>query len=268
MADKAKGALSGAAGGAATGAAIGGPYGAVIGGVAGGLYGLFSTPDDYISPSFSDINLQSENPELYAQLLKLRAVEALAKQEYDTRRQGATYQEEQDYARGLSNSRDIQASQGLLGTSVGNSQMTATNNQLRGAIAERALREKEALYNNYQQAAMQNFNATRQGLMDVMGQRTGAAEMNYKNGLAEQEGNNQFIYNGLRAYQTADQNQANLAYQQQLQQNSPFGQGYGTYGYGASIPQANYEMPTMNPYSQGVPGMSQPQYGLGGNYRY
>ncbi len=257
MASKLGGAASGAVGGAATGAAIGGPYGAAIGAVGGGLYGLFSTTDDYTSPSFSDINLASENPELYQQVLQLRALQQQAQSAYNARRIGMTDLEQRDLAQGLSNSRDIQSSQGLLGSSVGNSQMADTNARLRGSIANRALQEQGQLFGQLQGATQNAYNGTNQALQEIMAQKMGQSQMNYQQGLAQTQGNTQFIQSGLNAYQTADQNNQNNAFRQQLMQNSPFyGQGYGGPAYNslplAAPPQQNY-----NPYSQGIPGYNQ-----------
>lgn len=270
MADKAQGAISGAAGGAALGTAIAPGYGTAIGAVAGGLYGLFSTPDDYTSPSFSDINLQSENPELYAQLLQLRAIQSQAQREYDTRRMGMTAQEESDYYKGMANSRDVQSSQGLLGTSVGNSQMTNTNNLLRGAIADRALKEREQLFGNLQSATQNNFNGTNQALQEIMALKSGAGQMNYNQGLQQTQGNTAFIQSGLNAYQTANNNDQNNQFRQQLLNQSPFAGYGGPGGYGnpyAPVPQSNFSQPQMNPYSQGVPGYGYQRANLG-SYTY
>lgn len=263
MADKGMGAVSGAAGGAALGGSVGGPYGAAIGAVGGGLYGFFSTPDDYVSPSFSDINLQSENPELYAQILQLRAIQKQATDAYNARRLGMTDLEQRDLAAGLSNSRDIQSSQGLLGSSVGNSQMADTDARLRGAIANRALQEQGQLFGQMQGAAQGNFSATNQALNEIMAAKQGAAQMNYKTGMDQNAGNTAFIQSGLNAYQTASNNQNNEAFRQQLLQNSPYyNSGYGGPVYNSiplAAPQQNY-----NPYSAGVPG-NQPRLG---NYSY
>lgn len=266
MASQLGGAASGAVGGAATGAAIGGPYGAAIGAIGGGIYGALSTPDDYTSPSFSDINLANENPELYQNILQLRALQQQAQTAYNARRLGMTDQEQRDLSQGLSNSRDVQSSQGLLGSSVGNSQLADTNARLRGSIANRALQEQGQLYGQLQGATQNSYNATNQALQEIMAQKTGGAQLNYQQGLAQTQGNTQFIQSGLNSYQTANNNANNEAFRQQMLQNSPF---YGQGGYGGpvynSLPIANPSM-SYNPYSSGTPGVSaQPSLG---NYNY
>lgn len=181
--------LGGAASGAGIGATVGGPYGAIAGGAIGGLLGLFNGNDSSpSSPLFSDINLARDNPQLWAEIQKNNALISEAQRMYNNRRQGMTYGEKMGLEDALANQRSQQAYQGTLGSSVGVGQQAMLEARLRDSIANRALQEQQALYNQYAQAQGRGYEMTRQGIMDVMGQNQGA----YNQARADEQASNQF----------------------------------------------------------------------------
>lgn len=199
-------------------------------GAAGQIAGMLEDSPEYKAQSFRDINLQNENPDLYAETLKMRMAADEAERMYTARRSGATQAEQRELGQGLARSQEILANQGLLGSSVGTSQMADTESRLRGAIAERALREQQALYQQAQAARGNVFNAMRGMQGDVMNERNRAAQINYGDQQGESQAQNQFFS--------------------------------GLFNSGANLAGQAYLGDQMNAYRQGVPSMQMgaPQY--------
>lgn len=259
--------------GAGIGMMVGGPIGAAIGGGLGFLGGLFSGSDkepEYVSPSFADINLQNENPELYAELMRMQAMSDQAEQMYNQRRAGMTYGERQGLNEAMSNQAQQQANQGLLGSSAGAAMQADAEARLRDQIQQRAFQEQQALFNNLAQQRAAKANALMAAQNQIMGLKTHGADVNYNQAMAEDQAANQFysgLFNGglgmLGQYQNMQglKDIAKMQYGQlgpnELPTNIPAGipsEGPGTQYYGG-VPGYSSSGGTFNynPYAKPLP---------------
>lgn len=159
-------------------------------GLAGGI-GLL-TGDSPEAPQLSDIDLARDNPELFQELQRLRRLVQQSEAMYNARRAGMSRSEQLDMERQLGGVNERLASQGLLGSSVGASQRAEAEQAMRDALARRVFDESQALYGNMSNMASNAFNATRQGLGDVMNARLAQ----YQQDMANQTARNQF-FSGL-----------------------------------------------------------------------
>ncbi len=237
MASSGQKALSGAASGAGLGFQIGGPIGAALGGIGGGILGLFSGSDPKIvAPTFADIDLAKENPELYGRLQQQDALIKQAQSLYDQRRQSITPNEDRMYRDYLAqNGRNLQGS-GLAGTSDG---MALANNAARtyqDQLADRIYKEKLGLFDNLQNTSVRGYDMNRQALGDVM--QTKNAQMgvneNYLNNSNQMWSG---LFNGGLSALGQGINTANLRGVPQLPQTYgplPPGYSYGVPGMGST----------------------------------
>ncbi len=193
MANKFQKGLGLAGTGAMAGTAIAPGIGTAIGAGAGFLAGqLFGDDPQPEAPLFSDINLQTENPELYAQLMQYDAAIKQAQDAYRARSGGILPQEQRYLDQSLNQQREQQAGLGILGSGTANNQQAQMQMQLRDAIAQRAFQEQQAMQQNIQGMMGNRFNMSRQALNDVMQQRMGG----YQGEMADQQAGNQF-WSGL-----------------------------------------------------------------------
>lgn len=249
MANEVGSALGGVGSGAAAGSAFG-PIGAGVGaliGLGGSIFGMTQGSPQYNGGSYSDISLENENPELYRELLKVRFAADQAEQMYNARRQGPTDLESRQFAQDRAHAQQQMANQGLLGTSAGIAGLADTDARLRGAIADRAFKEQQALAQNAMAARMQETQMTAQAQNAIMASKQHSGDQSFNSANAEDAARNQFfsglMNSGAGAYQ-AYQNQnmlSNMQNNQQSYQSTPY------------IPQSNYSAPS---FGQG--------YSLGG----
>lgn len=189
-----KSGVGGALGGAGFGAGVGSfvpGIGTAIGagiGALGGLFGGLFGGDDPESPSYSDIDLAKEDPELYKRIQQNDALIRQYQQAYDMRRAGMTDMEGRGLNSSISQLGSQQANLGLLGTSTGAAQMADYQNQLRGAIQDRAYREQMGLLQGLSGQQNQGYNMTRNALNDAMQARMGQ----YNNQIRQVDNNNEF----------------------------------------------------------------------------
>lgn len=247
----------GALAGGGIGLGLGGPAGAAAGlGFGGGIGGLMDGSPSYTAPTFSDINLQTTNPALYAQLMKESAAADQAMQLYNQRRQGPTYAEQQNIAQNMNSAYGRQAQMGQLGSAVGASQGADAEAQLRGQLAQKAFSEQQQLLAQATQSQRQytsDYSAAQQGSLAPLTQQ---AQYNYQGALQNEQGQNQFMSGLVNGGLSLYGNQQNTAALQGLQ---------GGMAAPNMFAGANPYTPS---YSSGVPTYSsQPQYSLG-NYNY
>lgn len=252
--------VSGAAGGAGLGMSFGGPVGAGIGAGLGLLGGFLGGSDsDITAPSFADINLAKENPDLFARLQQQESFVNEAKKLYDKRRQGMTPLEDQQMQNQL---KDVGRQTALGGIAGGSEAYAISANAQRDAqnnIANRIYNEQNGLFQQYGQAQNGLYNNTRSALGDVMGQRMsqlGIQENNLSNsnqmwgGLVN--GGLSALGSGYNSYKMAQM----PTYNQNPMQSLPAGASMGAPGQGLQ-----YSGP-MSPAWSGP----QPSYGVPGNY--
>lgn len=250
-----------AAGGASTGAAIGSVIpgvGTAVGAGIGGLLGFFMGSDkepEYISPSFADINLKNENPELYAELMRLQAMSDQAEAMYNQRRAGMTYSERQGLEEAMGNQAQQQANQGLLGSSAGAAMQADAEARLRDQIQQRAFQEQQALFGNMAQQRAAKANALMAAQNQIMGLKTHGADINYNQAMAEEQAANQFysgLFNGglgmLGQYQNMQgmKDIANMQYGQLGPNELPTNIPAGLMSEGPSAPQYYGGVPSYN----------------------
>lgn len=178
--------------GAGAGFAIGGPVGGLMGaGLGGGISNaLFGGPGD--APTYGDINLQKENPELWKELEELKAATSEYQSALTRRRSGPTPNEmiqkreaEDQIQAGLAN-------RGLVGSSAGTGLMADAEARLSAQIQERAFQEEQQLMAAKTQAQAQYLNSLQGGLHMAMEPRMAS----YQNDQQEDMAKNQ-LYSGL-----------------------------------------------------------------------
>jgi hypothetical protein len=200
MAFDSGGAFGGAASGAAAGTAVAPGWGTAIGAGVGAITGgLFGGHKSYQSPHFSDIDLQRENPELWAQLQSLGAMADHAEALYNQKVQNDAIDQARQVGQGVASVNDRLAHSGLLGTSAGLSNASDSESRLRTAIAQKAymeqqqaLQQAQSLRSNY----LNQYSAAQQGAMAPLQQQ---AQINFQNDNANSAARNQFISGGLSA---------------------------------------------------------------------
>ena len=247
------------ASGAGIGASFGGPIGAAFGGGVGFLAGLFSGSDEepqYISPSFADINLATENPELYKELMRMQASANEAERMYNQRRQGMTYTERAGLNEGLSNQVQQQANQGLLGSSAGAAMQADMEARLRDQIQRRAYQEQMGLFQNMAQQRAQQAGVLSGAQNQIMGLKTHGADQDYNQAMGNELAANQFysgLFNGGLGMLGQYQNMQNM---QAMGNGQPANQFYAS-----GVPgQDNW-----SPQGTGYPMYSGNNYGYGGH---
>lgn len=263
--------------GASIGAGVGGPVGAAIGGGIGLIGGLFagsdSEPDPYVAPSFADINLQRDNPELYAELQQLKQQEKLQTQLYQARIAGPTVLERAQESDAANATAANSQARGQLGTSVGNSAREASADRIRQMIQERAMQEGNAHLDNANRIQQQYLQGFTGGQNAIMANRVAEAKAAAGASADEAAASNQFysglanagfsgIANGLNSYnlgQTADAN----PYPMQTPYGSPSVPMAPT-GAPMAMPAAAAYSGPMGPYNTGplVPPQTRPGYGV------
>lgn len=180
----------GAIGGGVAGSYFG-PAGTVIGaGVGGVLGGMFDSSPD--APTFSDINLQTANPALYAELMKESALADQATALYNQRMQGPTFAEKAQVSDQQSQLAHQLAARGALGSSVGANQQSDVGARLNSQLAKEAFQQQQALLQQAQQAHAQYTQMYAQAQNQVMQPQL----LNYQNAMGQQQAGNQF-YSGL-----------------------------------------------------------------------
>ncbi len=178
---------------------VGGPYGAIIGGALGFGAGMLQGDDKnptFTAPSFSDIDLQTENPELYEELMKAYAAADEMENAYRARRAGPNYSDNAEMAEVNSGIQQRLAHQGLLGSSVGVAAAADADTMLRERINERAMQEAERLRAAWMAQQAGNANFKRQMQQDVMSGMMAEKTGQYQADREDLAANNQF-YSGL-----------------------------------------------------------------------
>ena len=211
----------------AVGGSFFGPAGTMAGAaIGGGAGGLFDSNDvgPYRSPSFADIDLAKENPELYAELMKVSAAADQAQRLYDQRNRGMNEMEVQQLAAGRANMSNNLANRGLLGTSAGLAAETGAEGQIRAQIAARAFQEQQALAQAAQQAHQGLFQDYMQAQNQVMNPMHQAAQANWENQNAINQGNNQFYGGLINGGMSLAGNMYNMNQMQGMQDNKLAGQ--------------------------------------------
>lgn len=270
------GSLLGMGLGAGAGALVGGPMGAGVGASIGGGLGTIlgnSGAGDFQSPSFSDINLATENPELYQQIMQLDSVANQAEQQYQQRAQGPTAYENNELNQSRVTSQNQLASQGLLGTSAGVSAEEGTQQQVQAQIAQRAAAQQNADLQQALASRQAVVNATAQGQQQVFNPMMTGAQMNYQNALNQSQAQNQFgsgLINGGIALGANAYNNAQLASTNQANQYMMANGGYGVGGYNPMQPVSQQFAPPMsqNYYGSPTPSGNAANSALGMNYSF
>lgn len=208
-----------------------------IGGI-GSLVGMFTGNDD--APTYADINLQRDNPDLWRELQQLQAMSKEYERLYARRQMGPTAQEKAQAEQGRSRNEEQLATRGMLGSSTGNRLQADYNAQIMNAIQQRAFQEQQQLLAAQMQAKQayaQQFGQAQQGaLQAAMGQ--------FQNKQQGHQAQNQF-FGGL------------------------FNAGVGMMGNQMYADQMNAAQAKARPnyYSQGVPGAA-PSYAMAPVYDY
>lgn len=136
-----------------------------IGGL-GSLFGMLKgTPD---APSYADLDLAKENPDLWKELQRLQAVNRQYDDMFAARRAGANASELAQLAQGRSQVQDQLANRGLIGSSAGTSMQAGADAQMQGQIQERAFQEMMAMQQARQQAQAQYAQQLAQGQQMAM----------------------------------------------------------------------------------------------------
>ena len=208
---------SGAIGGATTGWSFGGPWGAAIGGIGGGLLGMLSGSDDEMM-SFADVDLQRDNPDLWAELQNLEAMSQQYEKMYNARMQGPTMGERAQVEQGRSRLEEQQKTRGMGGSSAGARMMGEYNNQAMSSIQQRAFEEAMSLL-----SAQQNVSQARsQGILSGQNAIVNQGNQQVQNQIGSDTARNQFmsglINTGLKKY-------ANDQYTNSLKQSPYYSQG-------------------------------------------
>ena len=245
MASAVQAGLSDAVAGAGAGSFLG-PYGAAIGAGAGGLLGLLfggsSTPT---APTFSDINLEQDNPTLWAQLQNQQNVVNQIQQLYTQRAQGMTPQEQQQYNQQMGQTGQALAHSGMAGTSQGLAQSNQASQNYLNNIAQRIMQQQQTLGSELTGAQQGLTNATAQGL-----QQTYNAQMVPYQQAIGQAGNQNQMYNGLFQGGASLLGQY-LGHNTQPPNGGVLPQGYGMGPQGLTAPQNYNSAMNVNPQMYG-----------------
>lgn len=212
-----------------------------VGGIAA-IKGLFEDDPEYTAPSFKDINLAQENPELYQQLLAQNQLLGMLEQQYKARnaeannRRGYTQSENIELGQGLGGIDQQLAERGLLGSGAGVGARAQAEIQMRDAINQRIMQDQmqkqqqaNMLLNQLMQGRNQQTNNFQQGQNSIMDGRQAQAQARYQGDVHNQQAQNQFFNGLLGAGLQSYGNQQNMD------------------AMGASI--ANRSMSGFNPYS-------------------
>jgi hypothetical protein len=153
-----------------------GPVGTVVGGVAGGLLGFFSgmasgSDPVPVAPTFADISLAKDNPDLFKRLQDQDAIIREARNMYEARRQGMTAQERFSYGDSMARTGESLNRAGLSGSSDAFAIADEQRRRQDAVIADRVFQEKNALYNQYLQQVDRGYNQNRQAIGDVLDQK-------------------------------------------------------------------------------------------------
>lgn len=174
----------GVVGGIVTG---GNPAGIMAGAGLGGALGGALEPNDH-PPTYADINLKKENPELWKELQRLRAINKEYESLYARRAQGPNSAELIAKEDALARGRDVQNSKGTLGSSAGVQMQADLENRVMASIQERAAAEQERLLNGQRQSEAQYMEALSGAQQGALGVRNAR----YMADQAESEAQNQF----------------------------------------------------------------------------
>lgn len=199
MAGRGTKAVSGAAAGAGIGGSVGGPIGAGVGAVIGGIGGFLFGDDEepeFVAPSFADIDLETENPELYEELMKVYAANSELEKAYRNRISGPSYADRNEIANVMSGVNNRLSHQGLLGSSVGIAAAADADTLLRERIEERAMQEANALRSAWMNGMLNAANF-KKGMQDsIMNSKLGQATANY-NAAREDEAASNAMWSGI-----------------------------------------------------------------------
>jgi hypothetical protein len=228
--------------------------GTVIGGGLGALAGLFAGNDKEVtSPLFSDINLQTENPELYNQLQQYKASLDQYQKLYNARAGGILPSEKRAMDQQASSVAEQQAGLGILGSSQGNRQQAEANAILRDQIAQRAFQEQQGMAGQLASMQGNQYNMTNQALQQAMNARMGQ----FNNQQADLQSSNQFyggmLTGGLQGLASGiNANRLGGLYDRLYPSGTNIGGGYmGNFtGPSSSYSSSSY----LNPLQYGVPG--------------
>lgn len=160
-----------------------GPIGAAIGGGLGFLGGIFTggdTPDlpdfqyskeSLASPDFQDINIKSQNPEMYAQLMQNQQLLHDMQSHLSQLREGPTASEQQQYHDYMAQQAAGQAGSGTAGSPMGNAMMADSAARLQNAQRDRAFQEYTQMQGQVAGQSNQNINQMYNAQNQVMGQQ-------------------------------------------------------------------------------------------------
>ncbi len=176
------------AGLAGQGFAIGGVPGAAIGAGLGLIFGNSDRtpeiPDFQFSPealrsmNFSDLDIESMNPELFKKLQQNDLILGDLRQALASRREGQTANEQRQTSDYLNAQASGQSSNGLAGTPIGNAMMADSAARLYDASRDRAFQEYMALQQGVAGQANANlgyYSGAQNQLMSQFNQNRGAA---------------------------------------------------------------------------------------------
>lgn len=162
-------------------------------GLAGSLFG--NKAPEYKSPTFKDISLERDNPELWNELLKLRAASEQANKILAERGTGTTEQQRFDQNQAIDRQRNQYAQMG-----IGGAMQSAAENdlvaRLRAQQADQNFRERMALMQNAQGLDQAYLGALSGAQGQLMNQAQNEAQMRYNDQLSRNQGRNQF-FSGL-----------------------------------------------------------------------
>lgn len=261
----------GAIAGGAAGAYFGGPAGAVAGaGVGGAIGGQFDKKTKYKSPSFADIDLARDNPQLYAQLMKQEEILAQYEALYNQRSTGPSLSEQRMRDQSLDAMRGQAASRGMLGGSTSFLNEMDFGERYNDQIAQRIFQEQQALLGA--RAAQQGnlvglYGNAQNNIMNNMNQQS---MTDYNQKMAEDMARNQFyaslmqggaqMYGADKQSTAMDRNSDELRamrmaqyYPQPAPQPVVVQQAPVNYGYSGvpQQPQYNYQFGQSSPYYRG-----------------
>lgn len=169
-------------------------------GALGSLGGLFSSAPAV--PTYRDVNLARQNPDLWKQLQELQTMSAELDKQYKNRQQGATAGEMANIAQARGQAYERQGNQGLIGSSAGSSMMGRQEAEMQNALQQRIRQEQQALLAQ----AMQGRQAYASALQSAQQQQLAALQAQQQQAMGEQQSRNQFfggiMNSGLGMYGT------------------------------------------------------------------
>lgn len=183
-------------------------------GALGSLAGIFRHDPQYTSPTFNDVHLERDNPELWQELQNLNGVVTQLQKAYDSRRAGLTPLEQGQLNEERSGIQSREANQGLLGSSAGMAAEGDIMSRAHNAADQRAQMESNAL--------LQQLMSGRQGYLQAFGGAQNAdlarmvdqAKTRYNAQVGNNQAQNQFfsgILNGGMGLYGLSQNPLNPA---------------------------------------------------------